>query len=169
MMIKKIATGLLAAAAATALAATVPAAASATTAVAATTTPPVYHDDWGAVWSKNGLAKSFGHVKVDWQDYGDTNSTTVSGRLYDLDPRKYRHGGLCAYVKFQANYFGDASHEWETVYTRKHCGYPGFKWYSFQEDDVRALRVKVCQTDKHGQYVTKCTKHWQYVYSYEQM
>jgi hypothetical protein len=159
-MLKKIAAGLLAAAAATALAATLPAAAS------ATTTTPDYHSDWGSYYSKNYLAKSKGHISVDWNHHGDSNTTEVSGRLYDLDPRKYRHGGLCGYVKFQVNYLDDHHGEWEQVYSKRYCGYPGYKSFHFQEDDVRSVRVKVCQTDKHGNYTTKCSK-WNYLYSYE--
>ncbi|MFI6483898.1 hypothetical protein ACIBH1_38645 [Nonomuraea sp. NPDC050663] len=158
-MFKKIVIGLVAAAAATAMAASVPAAAS------ATTVPSDYHSDWGYYYAKHYLAKAKGHISVDWYDH-HSNTTEVSGKLYDLDPRKYSQGGKCAYVKFQVNYLGDDHHEWEQVYSKKYCGYPGYKSFHFEEDDVRSVRVKVCQTDKHGNYFTKCSK-WNYLYDYE--
>ncbi|GAA0949752.1 hypothetical protein [Nonomuraea longicatena] len=155
-MIKKIAAGLLAAAATTALALALPAAASASTA-----STDDYSGYWGPFYSANHLAKAQGWVDVEWDHAGESNTVDVRGRLYDLDNRTYGQGGKCAYVKFQTeNFDGD----WSNVYTRKYCGFPGYKKFSFSEDDVHTLRVKVCQAPQYGGYVSRCGS-WRYLYN----
>ncbi|WP_157251903.1 hypothetical protein [Nonomuraea typhae] len=159
-MIKKIATGFLAVAATTALALSLPTAAGAST---ASSSDYDYSDFWGPVFAKHHLAKSQGWVGVDWDHDQESNTVRVSGRLYDLDPRSYDEGGKCAYVKFQTS---DFDYDWSTVYTKKYCGYPGYKKYSFSEDDVYSLRVKVCQVGPYGNHVSKCGP-WEYLYTAE--
>lgn len=156
-MIKKIAVGVLAAAATTALTLSVPAAANASTA------DYDYSDYWGPVYSKYHLAKAQGWVGVEWDEEGESNSVYVKGRLYDLDNRSYDEGGKCAYVKFQAS---DFDYDWSTVYTKKYCGYPGYKSFSFSEEDVYSLRVKVCQVSQYGSFASKCGS-WRYLYTAE--
>ncbi|MFG1946072.1 hypothetical protein [Nonomuraea sp. NPDC048826] len=159
IMIKKIATGLLAVAATGAVALSMPAAASATT----TSNGFDYSDTWGSVYAKHHLAKAKGWIGVKWDEHQQSNTAYVSGRLYDLDQRTYGQGGKCAYVKFQA---ADFHHDWDDVYARKFCGYPGYKKFSFDVDDVSAVRVKVCQIHPHKHWVTKCG-HWEYLYAAE--
>jgi hypothetical protein len=156
-MIKKIATGILAIAATSAVALSLPSAASASTADF-----DDYSEYWGPVFSKYHLAKAQGHVDVEW-DEDDSNEVHVSGRLYDLDNRDYDEGGKCAYVKFQA---ADSDDDWSTVYTKKYCGFPGYKKFHFEENDVYSLRVKVCQVGPTGTYATKCGS-WRYIYTAE--
>jgi hypothetical protein len=144
-MMKKLATGLAAVAATSALALALPSAASASTADS---------DSWGPVYSQHYQAKASGWVSVDWDDDDhESNTITVKGKLWDLDHRSYDEGGKCAYVKFQTSDFDD---NWSTVYTKKYCGYPAFKRFSFDSDDVSSLRVKVCQIDLHGSYPRNC-------------
>lgn len=168
-MIKKIATGMLAVAATTAIAMSLPASASASTS-SATSSSSGYEDWWGPYYSKYGLAKARGYINVEWDEYGETNSTYVKGRLYDLDDRTYHEGGKCALVKFQVAYLEDYNdgydYDYEHVYQKKYCGYPGYKTFYFEDDDVASVRVKVCQTDKYGYQSKKCGK-WNYLYTYE--
>src|SRR5690349_7397757 len=117
-MMKKIATGILAIAATSAVGLSLPSAASATTGACDDCA-----DYWGPVYAKQHLAKSQGHVSVEW-DEEDSNEVHVTGRLYDLDNRDYDEGGKCAYVKFQAE---DSDGDWSTVYAKKYCGFPGYK------------------------------------------
>ncbi|WP_327088811.1 hypothetical protein OIE66_42000 [Nonomuraea sp. NBC_01738] len=156
-MFKKIATGLLAVAATSAIALTLPAAAQ------AGTSSYDYSSYWGDVYAKQHLAKARGWVGVDWDNHGQSNTVSVTGRLYDLDDRSYSHGGKCAYVKFQAS---DFDYDWSTVYTKKYCGFPGYKKFAFTEDDVQSLRVKVCQVPKYGTHASKCGD-WEYLYTAE--
>ncbi|MEU6711090.1 hypothetical protein ABZ897_06375 [Nonomuraea sp. NPDC046802] len=100
---------------------------------------------------------------VNWDGDGESDEITVKGRLYDLDNRAYDEGGKCAYVKFEA---GDFDDDWSPVYSKKYCGFPAYKKFSFQENDVRSLRVKVCQVTQHGNYPTKCGP-WTYLYTAE--
>lgn len=152
-MMKKLATGFAAVAATSALALALPSAASASTADS---------DSWGPVYSQHYQAKASGWVDVDWDDDDhESNTITVKGKLWDLDNRSYDEGGKCAYVKFQASDFDD---NWSTVYTKKYCGYPAFKRFSFDSDDVSSLRVKVCQIDLHGSYPRNCGS-WGYLYT----
>ena len=157
-MFKKIATGVLAVAATTAVALALPAAANASS-------PDYddYSDSWGPVYSRYELAKAEGWIGVNWDHHGESNEVTVRGRLYDLDNRTYRQGGKCAFVKFEAS---DFDHDWSPVYFKKYCGFPGFKRFSFQEDDVYSLRAKVCQVGPNGGYPTKCGR-WEYLYTAE--
>ncbi|MGI5267877.1 hypothetical protein ACQEUU_01845 [Nonomuraea sp. CA-218870] len=158
-MFKKIATGLLAVAATGALALAAPAAASAAT----TTGGFDYSDSWGPVYAKHHLAKATGWIGVEWDEHQESNTAHVRGRLYDLDRRTYGQGGKCAYVKVQA---ADFHHDWDEVYARKFCGYPGAKKFAFEVDDVSAVRVKVCQIPPNRHWVTKCG-HWEYLYAAE--
>lgn len=157
-MMKKLATGFLAVAATGALALSLPATANASTSPSSTTSASGYdYDDyWGPYYSKYGLAKAGGWIGVEG-DYEDGNSVHVKGRLYDLDNRKYSHGGKCAFVKFEA---ADDEYDWNQVYSRYYCGYPGYKSFQFHEEDVYALRVKVCQYDPYSHHVSKCGKWW---------
>ncbi|MGN9842996.1 hypothetical protein ACTMTI_33220 [Nonomuraea sp. H19] len=157
-MLKKIATGFLAAAATTALALSLPSAASASS-------PDYddYSDYWGSVYSKHHQAKANGWVGVNWDHDGESNEVHVKGKLYDLDNRSYDEGGKCAYVKFEAS---DFDHDWSPVYSKKYCGYPGYKKFHFQEHDVFALRAKVCQIGLHSNYPKKCGS-WEYIYTAE--
>ncbi|MEV4565243.1 hypothetical protein AB0K12_15890 [Nonomuraea sp. NPDC049419] len=157
-MFKKIATGLLAAAATTALALSLPTAAQASSFD--------HHrdssDGWGPVHAKFGLAKAEGWIGVDWNRRGTHNEISVAGRLYDRDNRTYRRGGKCAFVTFQAREFRSG---WDTVYTDKYCGYPGFERFRFEVEDVSAVRVKVCQAGpQHNAWPTNCGR-WDYIYS----
>lgn len=166
-MIKKIATGLLAVAATTAIAMSLPAAASASTpSSTATSSSSGYDDWWGPYYSKYGLAKAQGFISVDWDEYGESNSTYFKGRLYDLDNRTYHEGGKCALVKFQVRYLDEDEYDWDQVYVKKYCGYPGYKNFYYEDDDVASIRVKVCQTDQYGYHSKKCGK-WNYLYTYE--
>jgi hypothetical protein len=155
MMLKKIATGALAVAATTALALSLPAAASAGA--------YDYSENWGPVYAKHGLAKAQGWVGVEWDHHGESNEVHVKGALQDRDPRSYKNGGKCAFVKFEAS---DFDHNWSTVYARKYCGYPAYKKFHFQEQDVYSLRVKVCQISPYGGHAKKCG-HWEYLYTAE--
>ncbi|MEW9549974.1 hypothetical protein [Nonomuraea sp. NPDC050783] len=157
-MLKKIATGTLAAAATTALALSMSGAAFASS--------PDYDDyssHWGPVYSKHYQAKASGQVSVNWDHDGESNEVHVYGRLWDRDNRSYDEGGKCAFVKFQAEDFDD---DWSPVYFKKYCGYPGYKKFHFEENDVRSLRVQVCQIGLHSQYPTKCGR-WEYIYTAE--
>ncbi|MFF4620779.1 hypothetical protein [Nonomuraea jabiensis] len=161
-MLKKIATGFLAVAATSALALSLPSAANASTAAAA------HHDDdysdyWSPVYSKNGLAKSQGWIGVSWDEDGESNEVTVKGRLYDLDNRDEDEGGKCAFVKFEAS---DFDHDWSPVFSKKYCGFPGYKKFTFSENDVFSVRVKVCQIGQYSNYPTKCGR-WEYLYTAE--
>ncbi|MFI6908477.1 hypothetical protein ACIBKY_44965 [Nonomuraea sp. NPDC050394] len=156
-MIKKIAIGTLAVAATSALALSLP------TAASASTSSYDYSSHWGPVYSKHFQAKSHGWVGVEWDEHQESNTVSVTGRLYDLDSRTYKQGGKCAYVKFQAS---DFDYDWSTVYTKKYCGYPGYKKYAFSEEDVFSLRVKVCQIGPHSSHPTKCGS-WKYLYTAE--
>ncbi|WP_214318459.1 hypothetical protein [Nonomuraea sediminis] len=158
-MFKKIATGFLAVAATSALALSLPSAAFASP---ASHTDDDYSDYWGPDYAKYHLAKAQGYVSVNYDD-DESNSAYVSGRLWDLDNRTYDEGGKCAYVKFMAE---DFDYDWSTVYTKKYCGYPGYKKFSFSTDDVYTLRVKVCQVTPNGAYVSKCGP-WDEIYSAE--
>jgi hypothetical protein len=160
-MMKKIATGFLAVAATTAVALSLPSAASAST--GATSSGYDISEHWGPVHAKYGLAKAQGWIGVEWDDEQESNTVHVKGRLYDLDNRTYAKGGKCAYVKFQAS---DFDHHWSTVYTKKYCGFPGYKKFHFATDEVFSLRAKVCQVPPHGGYPTKCG-HWSYLYTAE--
>ncbi|MEU7003311.1 hypothetical protein [Nonomuraea sp. NPDC046570] len=163
-MIKKLATGFLAVAATGALALSLPAAAQAATAASSA---PTSSADYASYWSatgKYGLAKAQGWIGVEGE-YDHDNTVHVKGRLYDLDNRSYKQGGQCAYVKFQA---GDDEYDWNTVYVKKYCGYPGYKAFHFSEDDVYAMRVKVCQWNPFDHYTTKCGK-WTYLYDEGEM
>ncbi|MFI7439217.1 hypothetical protein [Nonomuraea indica] len=162
-MMKKIATGLLAVAATTAMALALPSAAGATTAAAATSAGYDFADSWGPVHARHGLAKAQGWIGVEWDDEQESNTVHVRGRLYDLDNRTYAKGGKCAYVKFQA---ADFDHDWSTVYTKKYCGFPGYKKFQFETDEVFSLRAKVCQVGPHGGHPTRCG-HWSYLYTAE--
>ncbi|MGW0483222.1 hypothetical protein [Nonomuraea sp. NPDC003214] len=155
-MFKKIAIALLAAAATGTLALTAPAA-------AASPGPYDQSDQWGPVHARHHLAKAKGWVGVEWDEHQESNTVHVKGRLYDLDSRGYGQGGRCAYVRFQAAGF---DHEWDEVYSRKHCGYPGSKKFGFSVDDVSALRVKVCQVHPYKHWVSKCG-HWDHLYAAE--
>ncbi|MEV4115948.1 hypothetical protein [Nonomuraea sp. NPDC049695] len=157
-MLKKIATGLLAVAATGAVALSLPSAASASTADS-----DDYSSSWGPVYAKHYLAKSQGWIGVNWDEDGESNEVTVRGRLYDLDNRDADEGGKCAFVKFEAS---DFDHDWSPVYTKKYCGYPGYKKFFFQENDVYSLRVKVCQIGQYSSYPTKCGS-WSYIYTAE--
>ncbi|MFC4118620.1 hypothetical protein [Nonomuraea zeae] len=157
-MFKKIATGVLAVAATSALAMSIPSAA-----YASSPHYDDYSDYWGPVYSKHHLAKAQGWVGVNWDHDGESNEVTVRGRLYDLDNRSYDEGGKCAYVKFEASDFDE---DWSQVYAKKYCGFPGYKRFSFQENDVFSLRVKVCQIGQHSNYPTKCGR-WEYLYTAE--
>lgn len=159
-MFKKITTGLLAVAATTAVALSMPAAAS-----ASTSDNHDYSSGWGPVYSKQYLAKSQGRVDVNWDEDGESNEVTVRGRLYDLDNRSYDEGGKCAFVKFEASDFDD---DWSQVYSKKYCGYPGYKKFSFNENDISSLRVRVCQIGLHSNYPTKCGR-WENLYTAEDM
>jgi hypothetical protein len=154
-MFKKIATGVLAVAATTAVALAVPAAAQADS--------YDYSDGWGSVYSKHGLAKAQGWVGVNWDHHQESNEVTVKGRLYDLDNRSYDEGGKCAYVMFEAS---DFDYDWSPVYSKKYCGYPGYKKFGFEEHDVYSLRAKVCQVPQYGGYPKKCGP-WAYLYTAE--
>jgi hypothetical protein len=159
-MIKKIATGILAIAATSAVALSL-----SSLPASATTTDHSYDDYseyWGPVYAWHHLAKAQGHVTVNW-DEDDSNEVEVSGRLYDLDNRSYDEGGKCSYVKFQTS---DSEGDWSTSYTRKYCGYPDYKRFSFSDDDVYSVRVKVCQIGLHSSYAKNCG-HWDYIYSAE--
>ena len=158
-MFKKIAIGFLAVAATSAMALSLPSAASASP---ASHTDDDYSDYWGYDYAQYHLAKAKGYVSVESDD-DDSNSAYVSGKLYDLDNRSYDEGGKCAYVKFQAEDFDD---NWSTVYTKRYCGYPGYKKFHFSTDDVQTLRVKVCQITPSGSYVNKCG-HWDEIYTAE--
>ncbi|WP_113699802.1 hypothetical protein [Nonomuraea lactucae] len=162
-MMKKIATGFLAVAATTALALSLPSAANATTASPATSSGYDFDDYWGPIYARHHLAKAQGWVGVEWDEDQESNNAHVRGRLYDLDNRTYHEGGKCAYVKFQAS---DFDHHWSTVYTKKYCGYPGYKKFHFETDDVFSLRAKVCQVRPYSNYVTKCGD-WDYLYTAE--
>ncbi|MEV5887755.1 hypothetical protein [Nonomuraea fuscirosea] len=155
-MLKKITTGLAAVAATTALALALPAAAYASS-------PDDHSEYWGPVYAKHHQAKAQGWVGVDWDHDGESNEVTVRGRLWDLDDRTYRHGGKCAFVKFEAS---DFDHDWSPVSYKKYCGYPGSKPFHFQEHDVFSLRAKVCQIGPHSNYPVKCGP-WQYIYTAE--
>ncbi len=155
-MLKKIATGLAAVAATSALALALPAAAYAST-------PDDQSEYWGPVYAQHHQAKAQGWVGVDWDRRGRSNEVTVRGRLWDLDNRTYRAGGKCAFVAFQAS---DFDHDWSPVYYKKYCGYPGSKWFQFQEHDVLSLRTKVCQIGPNSNFPVKCG-HWQYIYTAE--
>ncbi|MFE3452713.1 hypothetical protein ACFXJ8_27690 [Nonomuraea sp. NPDC059194] len=170
-MMKKLATGFLAVAATGTLALSLPAPANASTTTTTASSSNSsnsnsydYEDYWGSYYSKYGLAKARGWIGVDG-DYEDGNSVHVTGRLYDLDDRTYSQGGKCAYVKFQA---ADDEYDWYQVYSRYYCGYPGYKKFEFHEDDVYALRAKVCQYNPFTHKVSKCGK-WQDLYDYEEM
>ncbi|MET7327364.1 hypothetical protein [Nonomuraea sp. NPDC005650] len=161
-MFKKIATGFLAVAATSALALSLPSAANASTA-AAPHSDDDYSDYWGPVYAKNGLAKSQGWIGVSWDEDGESNEVTVKGRLYDLDNRDEDEGGKCAFVKFEAS---DFDHDWSPVYSKKYCGFPGYKKFTFSENDVNSVRVKVCQIGQYSNYPTKCGP-WSYLYTAE--
>lgn len=170
-MMKRIATGALAVAATTAMALSLPSAAGATTTTATTTATTTtatssgydFADSWGPVHARHGLAKAQGWIGVEWDDEQESNTVHVKGRLYDLDNRTYAKGGKCAYVKFQAS---DFDHHWSTVYTRKYCGFPGYRKFHFETDEVFSLRAKVCQVSPHGSYTTKCGQ-WSHLYTAE--
>ncbi|MEQ4715765.1 hypothetical protein [Nonomuraea sp. B19D2] len=55
---------------------------------------------------------------------------------------------------------------WRGVQSRKYCGYPGYKKFFFQENDVHSLRVKVCQIGQYSNYPKKCGS-WDYIYTAE--
>ncbi|WP_049568641.1 hypothetical protein [Nonomuraea sp. SBT364] len=154
-MFKKITIGLLAAAATSTLVLATPA--------AAASGPYDQSDHWGSVYAKHHLAKATGWVGVEWDEDQESNTVHVKGKLYDKDARSYAQGGKCAYVKFQA---ADFDHDWDEVYSKKYCGYPGHKKFGFSVDDVSALRVKVCQVHPHKHWVSKCG-HWAYLYAAE--
>ncbi|NUW32553.1 hypothetical protein HTZ77_14085 [Nonomuraea sp. SMC257] len=158
-MIKQIATGVLAAAATAALALSMSTAASATTASAAHRDS----DSWGPVFSRNHLAKADGWINVDWDEDQESNTVDVRGRLFDLDDRDSDEGGKCAYVKFESS---DFDHDWSPAYSKKYCGFPGFKRFSFHTEDSTGVRVKVCQIEEHGSSPTKCSR-WEYIYTAE--
>lgn len=163
-MIKKIATGFLAVAATTALALSLPSAASASTGSQGSASSGYDYDDhWGPVYAKHGLAKAQGWIGVEWDEHQETNTVHVKGKLFDLDNRTYKQGGKCAYVVFQAS---DFDHHWSTVYTKKYCGFPGYKKFHFATDEVFSLRAKVCQVGLHDKYPTKCG-YWDYLYTAE--
>ncbi|MEU8249826.1 hypothetical protein [Nonomuraea sp. NPDC048916] len=165
-MMKQIATGVLAVAATSALALSLPSAANASASAAsssASSSADDYSEYWGPVYARHHLAKAQGWVGVEWDEEQESNTVEVKGRLWDLDNRGYDEGGKCAYVKFQA---GDFEHDWSTVYTKKYCGFPGYKKFAFDTDDVSSLRVKVCQISVHGGYPTKCGR-WDYIYTAE--
>ncbi|GAA3543845.1 hypothetical protein GCM10022419_025050 [Nonomuraea rosea] len=157
-MFKKIATGILAVAATSAVAMSLPAAA-----YASEPHYDDYSDYWGPVFAKHHQAKAQGWVGVNWDHDGESNEVTVRGRLYDLDNRSYDEGGKCAFVKFEASDFDE---DWSQVYSKKYCGFPGYKKFSFQENDVFSIRVKVCQIGQHSNYPTKCGR-WEYLYTAE--
>ncbi|MEU0564509.1 hypothetical protein ABZ297_03785 [Nonomuraea sp. NPDC005983] len=161
-MFKKIALGFLAVAATSALALSLPSAASAAT-TADSPSYDDYSDYWGPVYAQHRLAKSQGSVDVQWDDDQESNSVHVSGRLYDRDDRDYDEGGKCGYVQFQAS---DFDHDWSTVYTKKYCGFTGYKKFQFDTEDVFSLRVKVCQVGPSGGYPTRCGR-WDYLYTAE--
>ncbi|WP_336207484.1 hypothetical protein [Nonomuraea sp. LPB2021202275-12-8] len=162
-MIRKIATGLLAVAATGALALSMPAAASATSTNSSSSDEYDYSDYWGPTYAKHHAAKAQGWIGVKWDEDQESNTVHVRGRLYDLDNRSYGQGGKCAYVKFQAS---DFDHDWDEVYTKKYCGYPGSKKFHFEVDEASSVRVKVCQIHPYKHYVTKCG-HWDYLYTTE--
>ena len=120
-------------------------------------------DHWGPVYAEHHLAKAQGWIGVKWDEHQESNTAHVRGRLYDLDRRTYGQGGKCAYVKVQA---ADFHHDWDDVYARKYCGYPGSKKFRFGVDEVSAVRVKVCQIHPHKHWVNKCG-HWEYLYAAE--
>jgi hypothetical protein len=155
-MFKKVATGLLA------VAATGAVALSALSAPAAASSYE-YAEHWGPVYAKHHAAQARGWVGVRWDEEQVSNTVHVKGRLYDKDARSYGQGGKCAYVKFQA---ADFDHDWDTVYDRKYCGFPGYKKFTFEADNVSSLRVKVCQVHPHKHWVTKCGP-WDYLYTAE--
>jgi hypothetical protein len=157
-MFKKIATGILAVAATSAVAMSLPSAA-----YASEPHYDDYSDYWGPVFAKHHQAKAHGWVGVNWDHDGESNEVTVRGRLYDLDNRSYDEGGKCAFVKFEASDFDE---DWSQVYSKKYCGFPGYKKFSFQENDVFSIRVKVCQIGQHSNYPTKCGR-WEYLYTAE--
>ncbi|MFI6324515.1 hypothetical protein ACIBG8_43805 [Nonomuraea sp. NPDC050556] len=157
-MIRKIATGMFAVAATTAIAMSMTAGAA-----SATTTSDDYDGYWGPAYAKYHAAKASGWVGVEWDDDEESNSVHVTGKLWDLDDRDYDEGGLCAYVKFQS---ADEDYHWSTVYTKRYCGYPSYKKFSFHEDDVYSLRVKVCQVEPDSYYAENCGK-WKYLYTAE--
>ncbi|MEV4158784.1 hypothetical protein [Nonomuraea dietziae] len=164
-MMKKLATGFLAVAATGTLALSLPAtSAAASTTSSSTTTASDWDDYWGPYYAKHGLAKASGWIGVEG-DYEDGNSVHVKGRLYDLDNRTYKQGGKCAYVKFQV---ADDEYDWHHVYARYYCGYPGYKTFQFHEDDVYAVRAKVCQYNPHTHKVSKCGQWWD-VYDAEEV
>jgi hypothetical protein len=150
-MYKKIATGLIAVAATTAVALSLPSAASAAS--------YDYSESFGPVYAQRFQAKAEGRMFVDWDRRGRSNEVAVTGRLQDLDRRSYEEGGKCAYVTFQAS---DFRRHWNTVYTDRYCGFPGSKRISFREDDVRTLRVRVCQVRPQGGFPTNCGS-WEYL------
>lgn len=160
-MFKKIATGFLAVAATTAAALALPSAASAAPSDSTSSNAGSYDyaDSFGPVYAQRFLAKADGRVYVDDDRRGRGNEVTVRGRLYDLDRRTASRGGKCAFVTFQAAGF---DRRWSTVYADRYCGFPGYERFSFREDDVRALRVKVCQVGPHGGFPTNCGR-WDYL------
>ncbi|MEU7855773.1 hypothetical protein [Nonomuraea sp. NPDC049141] len=155
-MMKKLATGLAAVAATSALALALPTAASAST-------TDDYSESWGPVYSQHYQAKASGWIGVEWDDDEESNTVTVKGKLWDLDNRSYDEGGKCAYVKFQASDFDE---DWSTVYSKKYCGYPAFKRFSFDTDDASSIRVKVCQIGLHSSSPKNCGS-WEYLYTNE--
>ncbi|MCK2213952.1 hypothetical protein MF672_009135 [Actinomadura sp. ATCC 31491] len=155
-MFKKLAIGTLAAAATTALALSMSGAALADS--------PHYDDyssGWGPLYSKNYQAKAQGTISVNWDGDGESNEVQVYGRLWDRDNRSYDEGGKCAYIRFQAE---DFDHDWSPVYSKKYCGYPGYKKFFYQDNDVYSVRAQVCQIGLYSKYPTKCG-YWQDIYS----
>ncbi|MET8335803.1 hypothetical protein [Streptosporangium canum] len=162
-----LATAVTAGALALALPASANAATQATTAATATTAGTSgydYDDYWGPYLSSNHRAKATGWIGVEWDRHQRSNEVHVRGKLYDLDHRTYRQGGKCGYVKFQVNRFGDDG--WSGSKAYKYCGAGGAKQFHFAEEDVRSVRVKVCQIDLRGSYPTRCGG-WEYLYTIE--
>ncbi|GIH23728.1 hypothetical protein Aph01nite_20380 [Acrocarpospora phusangensis] len=121
-------------------------------------------NEWGPYYSHNDLARVKGTIDITWNQHQTINRVDVTGQLWDDDNRYYKHGGKCAYVKFQvSNLF---SHHFYTVKKYKHCGYGTAKHFAFGKKGVSSLRFKVCQIHHKSGKLSSCSD-WNYLYTVE--
>ncbi|WP_214107422.1 hypothetical protein [Acrocarpospora catenulata] len=121
-------------------------------------------NEWGPYYSANDLARVKGTIDISWNQHQTVNTVHVTGQLWDDDARYYKHGGKCAYVKFQVTNL--YSHKWYTTKTYKHCGAGTFKHFEFWKKSVSSLRFKVCQYNPYNKKVSYCGD-WNYLYTAE--
>ncbi|WP_327048636.1 hypothetical protein OG320_12550 [Microbispora sp. NBC_01189] len=129
-----------------------------------------HHDDWdysewwGTYWSSNHLAKAKGHIDVNYDDE-ESNRVHLTGKLYDLDNRTYRHGGKCAYIRFRVQDWEDSEDDWSSSFkSYKYCGAGGYKQINFWRYDVAQVQAQVCQIGLNSRFPVKCGR-WQELYN----